>query len=842
MPNANVSGDFFDGLPISVDSGESLHVGHGLGDQFLSFGAASQFDATLSDFLGDGVHADSLFASDGSNCFAGKVSLDEIVDVRKIHWNGPVYDFESPLGFIVVNGLCVSNCAAITPNETRAIRGRKPYAFGGDDPLIQGPGGLVPYPMNTGEGMQDIADLIPVMGGQTQQSQPALTHEPDVEEPPSEVASMNPAIEEPNGEPRKFWRYRCPYCNGTKAYNGIPGTNTRFRGSAQCTDCGKGFAAVHRLDLLLEKNCIAKTPGPHKFSSTQFNIADCGYSRSQGSPLDAIKAMAQQIAESDLTGDGRETDYHVTIKYGLHTQNAEQVAALVEGFGPVKITLGKTSIFPAKEATAQRGGDQYDVVKIDVSGNDLVQLNRLISENLECTDTFPDYKPHITLSYVSPGAGEQYAGLDDVDGMEVNCVVLVFSSSEGDKTGIDLTRNRGGAKRKAFDPIKIKLPDLEQSSDFACGASCMMAIGEYFGVGPETEAEWIRLLGTNEDGTSPQAIIQVASDLGLDVHAMQKMTLNQLEAELNAGRPCMLPIQAYSSGGEAEEESGNDSGHWVVAIGMDSDRVIVEDPEIKGSRGDIPLDEFVNRWHDVGADQKPYVRYGISFHRSEFVQPVKAAKANVKIGSFNESDHPRAGDGKFGSGSSGSNSTASGNESTKPSSGAHAKATAAAAKVMDKFKDAYAKIKSAPVLKQVDAAAGHLRSTTKKLYGKLEGRYGKKQALAIMASGQLLDFGSIAAGAAVGIPVWLPGASIWGTLPAVALAEGYLQAKRALGTGKGAESDLATASKQFVTDLLKAYAAYLKSNEGTMRAVIDPKVKPKSCLSGIIRTKSTAKR
>lgn len=41
----------------------------------------------------------------------------------------------------------------------------------------------------------------------------------------------------------RFCRYACPYCNGTNAFTGDPKTGVKFRGSAVCTDCGKGFAA-----------------------------------------------------------------------------------------------------------------------------------------------------------------------------------------------------------------------------------------------------------------------------------------------------------------------------------------------------------------------------------------------------------------------------------------------------------------------------------------------------------------------------------------------------------------------------------------------------------------------
>lgn len=170
----------------------------------------------------------------------------------------------------------------------------------------------------------------------------------------------------------------------------------------------------------------------HKFSSTQFNIEDASYTRTQGSPRHKIEAMARRIADEDLAKDGREDRPHVTVKYGLHTGNVEEVRRVVQGFGTVKIKLGKTSLFPASK------DHPFEVVKIDVSGDSLHRLNRLITNSVECTDTHPTYKPHVTLAYVKPGAGKKYVGMTDVDGMEISCHRLVFSDQDKNKTAIYL--------------------------------------------------------------------------------------------------------------------------------------------------------------------------------------------------------------------------------------------------------------------------------------------------------------------------------------------------------------------------------------------------------------------
>lgn len=177
---------------------------------------------------------------------------------------------------------------------------------------------------------------------------------------------------------------------------------------------------------------LATTGEVRAFSSTQFNLADAGYSRSQGSPLPALQALTDSIADEDLAVDGREETPHITVKYGLHTNDAEDVRFVVDGFGVVVVRLGSVSIFPASES----GKD--DVVKVDVDGDDLRKLNALVASSLETTDAHPKYQPHITLAYVKPGTGKKYIGKSGLEGQQVSFSRLVFSDHDGRTTELNL--------------------------------------------------------------------------------------------------------------------------------------------------------------------------------------------------------------------------------------------------------------------------------------------------------------------------------------------------------------------------------------------------------------------
>lgn len=159
----------------------------------------------------------------------------------------------------------------------------------------------------------------------------------------------------------------------------------------------------------------------HKFSSTQFNLPKALAKK--------IEAVAAVIPDEDLADDGRETNPHITVRYGLHTGNAEDVRKVLAGQEPVVVTLSKTSLFES---------DEYDVVKVDVEGAGLVALNELLGSNLENTQTHSGYSPHVTIAYVKPGTGSKYADDDSLEGERVTIDHVVFSDQDDKQVKIML--------------------------------------------------------------------------------------------------------------------------------------------------------------------------------------------------------------------------------------------------------------------------------------------------------------------------------------------------------------------------------------------------------------------
>ncbi len=183
-----------------------------------------------------------------------------------------------------------------------------------------------------------------------------------------------------------------------------------------------------RNDTLEEIRSLRKTINGRKFSSTQFNL-------SGGLKRQCIR-LGEQIDPRDLAEDGLETDPHITVKYGLLTDDPREVRALLAGANPVEVRFGDLSLF---EGDADDPSD-FDVLKVAVDSSDIVQLNQLITDSLDNTTTHPNYQPHVTIAYLKAGRGRKYAEelANNLEGQTATFDRLVFSDPERNHTYLKL--------------------------------------------------------------------------------------------------------------------------------------------------------------------------------------------------------------------------------------------------------------------------------------------------------------------------------------------------------------------------------------------------------------------
>lgn len=192
-----------------------------------------------------------------------------------------------------------------------------------------------------------------------------------------------------------------------------------------------------KLDTETEKNTEISAPKPQPLSNTQVE-----FSKEQAKPFEDFrntvidpKDVADKSVLPEYAKDGiHQIEPHITVKYGLHTNDHEDVMPTLKGEKPVEIELGKTSVFKGSEKKIP-GTDKpvpYDVVTVKVKSSDLKRLNKKLTEGSENTTTFP-YDPHVTLAYVKAGEGEKYAGRTDFEGQKYTFNGVTFSPA--DKSG-----------------------------------------------------------------------------------------------------------------------------------------------------------------------------------------------------------------------------------------------------------------------------------------------------------------------------------------------------------------------------------------------------------------------
>lgn len=146
------------------------------------------------------------------------------------------------------------------------------------------------------------------------------------------------------------------------------------------------------------------------------------------------KNITDKIKKEDIynkEGYGIEHEPHITLHYGFHDNvTADDVFDLLKSkttLKPITIELNGISIFE---------GEEFDVVKFDVTNDDLIRYNEYVKE-LPYTSDFPVYHPHMTIGYVKPGEGKKYV-TKFTNSIKLTGNELIFSDKDENKEIIDL--------------------------------------------------------------------------------------------------------------------------------------------------------------------------------------------------------------------------------------------------------------------------------------------------------------------------------------------------------------------------------------------------------------------
>lgn len=167
----------------------------------------------------------------------------------------------------------------------------------------------------------------------------------------------------------------------------------------------------------------------YKYSCAMLNLTDIIANAMQEW---ALKNVPQDCLYVNLDDgiEGYEDTPHVTIKYGLHDQYPDNLVKLASGFGPIEITLSTIDVFNTNP--------NFDVLKVNIISDRLMQLNKLICDNMHYTDKFPVYIPHATIAYIKKGTCLNLINSTVFDKLIDIVDEIYFTSRSGDEYFIKL--------------------------------------------------------------------------------------------------------------------------------------------------------------------------------------------------------------------------------------------------------------------------------------------------------------------------------------------------------------------------------------------------------------------
>jgi 2'-5' RNA ligase len=127
---------------------------------------------------------------------------------------------------------------------------------------------------------------------------------------------------------------------------------------------------------------------------------------------------------------GREEEPHVTILYGIHSQLPTEVAKIISNGLSFEIKLKSISIFTNNAV--------FDVIKIEATSPSLNYFNNLLKNNVNNTQYFNNFQPHVTVAYIKKGRCSDLCGNTDFKDVKWTVNTVIFSSKNGDRTPIRL--------------------------------------------------------------------------------------------------------------------------------------------------------------------------------------------------------------------------------------------------------------------------------------------------------------------------------------------------------------------------------------------------------------------
>lgn len=151
----------------------------------------------------------------------------------------------------------------------------------------------------------------------------------------------------------------------------------------------------------------------------------------------------------------------------------------------------------------------------------------------------------------------------------------------------------------------IPVPLMRQATNYTCGVSALQAVLAYYGQDVREDVLAKILKADRKNGTRYKEIARYAESHDVHVQIFKDMTIAQLEEAIKHRHPVLCLIQAWAdTGSQTDYSSDWSDGHYVVAVGFDSEKFVFMDPSTAGHYAFIPRSQFEHRWHDTDGKEK----------------------------------------------------------------------------------------------------------------------------------------------------------------------------------------------------------------------------------------------
>jgi 2'-5' RNA ligase len=121
----------------------------------------------------------------------------------------------------------------------------------------------------------------------------------------------------------------------------------------------------------------------------------------------------------------RVTEFHITVKYGIYTNNPNDIYPIISNTSPFSVKLGDISTFDY---------DDYQILKVDIRGSRLHVLHSQLMKRIKNEETHVKYQPHITLAYMKYGEANKFISNDIFYNYSFMINKATFVDSEKNKT------------------------------------------------------------------------------------------------------------------------------------------------------------------------------------------------------------------------------------------------------------------------------------------------------------------------------------------------------------------------------------------------------------------------